>query len=125
MAHRCTASGRNAGDATPPAFCWPPTHTPTPSSAPATRSPPASLDTLHDLGRAIPDDIAIVGYDNWEIFAAEGRPPLTTIDLNLQTIGAVAVEHLFGALDGKHTSGPIRSPTRLVVRESTGPRIHA
>ena len=82
------------------------------------------VDTLHDLGRDIPDDIAVVGYDNWEVFAAEARPPLTTIDLNLQTIGAVAVEHLFGALDGNHSSGIIRCATRLVVRESTGPRIN-
>jgi LacI family transcriptional regulator len=79
-------------------------------------------DTLHDLGRRIPDDVALVGYDNWEVFAAECRPPLTTIDLNLRSIGAVAVSHLFAALDGKKTSGVIRCPGRLVVRESTGLR---
>jgi LacI family transcriptional regulator len=79
-------------------------------------------DTIHDLGRRIPDDIALVGYDNWEVFAAECRPPLTTIDLNLQNIGGIAVSHLFAALDGKRRSGVIRCPGRLVVRESTGPR---
>jgi LacI family transcriptional regulator len=81
------------------------------------------LDTLHDLGRRIPDDIALVGYDNWEVFAAESRPPLTTVDLNLQSIGAAAVEYLFAALDGHPGQGVVRCPTRLVVRESTGPRI--
>jgi LacI family transcriptional regulator len=80
-------------------------------------------DTIHDLGRRIPDDIALVGYDNWEVFAAEGRPPLTTIDLNLQHIGAIAVSQLFAALDGERSSGVIRCPGRLVVRESTGPKI--
>lgn len=79
------------------------------------------LDTLHELGRRVPDDIALVGYDNWEVFAAESRPPLTTIDLNLQHLGAVAVSHLFAALDGNPTAGVIRCPGRLVVRESTGP----
>jgi LacI family transcriptional regulator len=78
-------------------------------------------DTLHDLGRRIPDDIALVGYDNWEVFAAECRPPLTTVDLNLQALGATAVSHLFAALDGNKSSGVIRCPCRLVVRESTGP----
>lgn len=78
-------------------------------------------DTLHEQGRRIPDDIALVGYDNWEVFAAECRPPLTTVDLNLQSIGAAAVEHLFAALDGREESGVKRCPTRLVVRESTGP----
>jgi len=79
-------------------------------------------DTLHELGRRIPDDIALVGYDNWEVFAAECRPPLTTIDLNLSQIGATAVAHLFAALDGTRQTGVLRCPTRLVVRESTGPR---
>ncbi|HEU5107740.1 MAG TPA: LacI family DNA-binding transcriptional regulator, partial [Micromonosporaceae bacterium] len=66
--------------------------------------------TLTDLGRRIPEDIAIVGYDNWEIFAADCRPPLTTVDLNLQELGATAVEHLFAALDGRPRSGVLRQP---------------
>jgi LacI family transcriptional regulator len=81
----------------------------------------AVANTLHDLGRRIPDDVALVGYDNWEVFSAECRPPLTTIDLNLQQLGAVAVAHLFAALDGRPSAGAIRCPGRLVVRESTGP----
>lgn len=77
---------------------------------------------LADLGRRIPDDIALVGYDNWEIFAADCRPPLTTVDVDLQRLGTAAVEHLFNALDGRRHSGVIRQPCRLVVRESTSPR---
>jgi LacI family transcriptional regulator len=79
-------------------------------------------DTLHQMGVRIPDDVALVGYDNWEVFSAQSRPPLTTIDTNLQEIGATAAKYLFGALRGEATSGVIRHPTRLVVRESTGPR---
>ncbi|MFD4638254.1 LacI family DNA-binding transcriptional regulator [Lentzea sp. NPDC058436] len=74
---------------------------------------------LLDLGRRVPDDVAIVGYDNWEIFAADCRPPLTTIDLNLQQLGATAVTHLFAALEGSPAAGVVRQPCRLVVREST------
>ncbi len=80
-------------------------------------------DAIHELGRRIPDDVALVGYDNWEVFAAECRPPLTTVDLNLQDIGAAAVAHLFAALDGAQATGVIRHPGRLVIRESTGPRL--
>ncbi len=80
-------------------------------------------DALHQTGRRIPDDVALVGYDNWEVFAAECRPPLTTVDLNLQDIGAVAVAHLFAALDGNKTAGVIRHPGRLVIRESTEPSL--
>src|SRR4029079_9320624 len=79
-------------------------------------------DTLHQMGIRIPDDVALVGYDNWEVFSAESRPPLTTIDTKLEEIGAGAAKYLFGALGGEATSGVVRHPTRLVVRESTGPR---
>jgi LacI family transcriptional regulator len=76
-------------------------------------------DALHEMGRRIPDDVALVGYDNWEVFAAECRPPLTTVDLNLPDIGAAAVAHLFAALDGDRSPGVIRYPGRLVIRAST------
>ncbi|MFD0775056.1 LacI family DNA-binding transcriptional regulator [Streptomonospora algeriensis] len=79
------------------------------------------VEGLRDLGRRVPDDVAVVGYDNWEVFAAECRPPLTTVDLNLQHLGATAVRHLFGALNGEQASGVVRQPGRLVIRESTGP----
>jgi LacI family transcriptional regulator len=75
--------------------------------------------SLTDLGRRVPDDVAIVGYDNWEIFAADCKPPLTTIDLNLQQLGTTAVTHLFAALEGNPAAGVVRQPCRLVVREST------
>jgi LacI family transcriptional regulator len=77
--------------------------------------------TLRDLGRHIPDDVALVGYDNWAEFAADCRPPLTTVDLDLERLGATAVTHLFAALDGRPATGVLRQPCRLVVRESTGP----
>ncbi|MEU6408390.1 LacI family DNA-binding transcriptional regulator [Microbispora sp. NPDC046933] len=80
-----------------------------------------ACEALAALGRRIPDDVAVVGYDNWEALAADCRPPLTTIDLNLEQLGAAAVEHLSAALDGHRTSGVVRQPGRLVVRESTGP----
>lgn len=82
------------------------------------------VETLLDLGRRVPDDVAVVGYDNWEVFATDCRPPLTTVDLNLEQLGATAVRHLFSALDGQQGSGVIRQPGRLVVRDSTGPVPH-
>ena len=78
------------------------------------------LEGLRDFGRAVPDDVAVVGYDNWELLATESRPPLTTVDVNLEQLGAAAVRHLFAALDGQTATGVIRHPGRLIVRESTG-----
>ncbi len=80
-----------------------------------------ACDALSDLGRRIPDDVAVIGYDNWDVYAAECRPPLTTVDLNLEQLGATAVENLISALDGQRRRGVIRQQGRLVVRESTGP----
>ncbi|MEU7875089.1 LacI family DNA-binding transcriptional regulator [Dactylosporangium sp. NPDC049140] len=79
-----------------------------------------AAEALRELGRSVPDDVALVGYDNWEVFATECRPPLTTVDLNLEQLGATAVQHLFAVLDGVRHEGVVRQPGRLVVRESTG-----
>jgi LacI family transcriptional regulator len=77
-------------------------------------------EALAQLGRSVPDDIALVGFDNWEIFASECRPSLTTVDVNLEQLGAAAVRHLFAALDGNPASGTLRQPGRLIIRDSTG-----
>jgi LacI family transcriptional regulator len=78
------------------------------------------LEALREFGRSVPDDVAVVGYDNWELLATESRPPLTTVDVNLEQLGAAAVRHLFAALDGQAATGVVRHPGRLIVRESTG-----
>jgi LacI family transcriptional regulator len=80
-------------------------------------------NTVRELGRRIPDDVSIIGYDNWHEFASDCQPPLTTVDLNLQQLGETAVKHLFAALDGQPATGVIRQPCRLVVRDSTGPAV--
>ena len=38
------------------------------------------LDTLRDLGRRVPEDVAVIGYDNWEVLTTNARPELTSID---------------------------------------------
>ncbi|MEO6084749.1 MAG: LacI family DNA-binding transcriptional regulator [Umezawaea sp.] len=78
-------------------------------------------DVLSELGRRVPEDVAIVGYDNWDEFAADCRPPLTTVDLDLEELGTTAAGLMFDALDGRRQSGLVRHPCRLVVRESTAP----
>lgn len=79
------------------------------------------LEGLSELGRRAPDDIAIVGFDNWEIIATNTRPPLTTVDLQLEELGRTAAEKLFAAIEGTATGGTTALPCRLVVRESSVP----
>ncbi|GAA4084275.1 LacI family DNA-binding transcriptional regulator [Nonomuraea soli] len=79
------------------------------------------VEAARERGRRVPDDLAVVGYDNWEVLSAESRPPLTTIDMNLEVLGRTAAQHLFAAIDGRATPGVHRMPCRLVIRESTLP----
>jgi LacI family transcriptional regulator len=77
-------------------------------------------DALREAGRRIPDDIALVGYDNWDVFAAAGRPPLTTVDMRLEQLGQHAARRLLAAIGGEPSRGLEQLPCRLVIRESTG-----
>ncbi|WP_207632276.1 LacI family DNA-binding transcriptional regulator [Occultella kanbiaonis] len=77
------------------------------------------LDGLRDLGRAVPDEIAVIGTDNWEVIATGARPALTTIDTQLAQIGRLAAQRLLDAIAGRPHSGTERVPGRLVLRGST------
>lgn len=78
-----------------------------------------AIDALHELGVRIPDDVAIVGFDNWEPIASATRPALTTIDMNLQAIGHYVGQSLLDLLAGKKLSGITRLPCNLIIRESS------
>jgi LacI family transcriptional regulator len=79
-----------------------------------------ALDTARDLGRHVPDDIAVMGFDNWEVLTTNARPELTSIDANLQQLGRTAAQRVFAALDGVDVgSGTHYLPGRLVIRGST------
>jgi LacI family transcriptional regulator len=82
-----------------------------------------ALDTARDLGRSVPDDLAVIGYDNWEVLATNSRPQLTSIDANLQQLGRQAAQRVFDAIDGVNIGqGSHHLPVRLVIRGSTIPR---
>lgn len=77
-------------------------------------------DALREHGARVPDDVALVGFDNWEIIAASTRPPLTTVDMDLHELGRLAGQRLLTSIDGDVTVGIVRTPCRLVVRASCG-----
>jgi LacI family transcriptional regulator len=79
-----------------------------------------ALEALHDLGVRVPDDVAVVGFDNWEPVACGARPELTTVDMNLQEVGRCAGENLLAMLEGEHRAGLVLLPCSLIVRESSG-----
>ena len=79
-------------------------------------------DALREAGCRVPDDVALVGFDNWEVIAASSRPPLTTVDMNLRELGRAAGEGLLAAIDGHPSTGLQLLPCSLVVRESSRSR---
>jgi LacI family transcriptional regulator len=68
----------------------------------------------------VPEDVALVGYDNWEIIAAATRPPLTTMDMNLRERGAQAGGLLVGFMGGQKGGERILVAPRLAIRDSSG-----
>lgn len=74
---------------------------------------------LAEAGRVIPDDVAVVGFDDLD-FASRLHPPLTTIRQGVDDIGHEAARTLLSLLENPD-DGPRRVllPTELVVRGST------
>ena len=76
-------------------------------------------DRLRELGRSVPGDIAVTGYDNWSVMALASRPPLTTVDMELEELGRRTANLLLDVIAGESRRGQLILPTRLITREST------
>jgi LacI family transcriptional regulator len=79
-----------------------------------------AVDALRERGIRVPEDVAVVGFDNWEPIACAARPALTTVDMNLRDVGQYVGQSLLAILAGEHRSGIVRLPCSLIVRESSG-----
>jgi len=79
------------------------------------------IDALRERGIGVPDDVGVIGFDNWEIVAEATRPPLTSVDMNLAALGREAGLALLSLVGGQPAAPGIRKlPCRLVVRQSCG-----
>lgn len=79
-----------------------------------------ALERLRERGIAVPEDIAVIGFDNADELAEITRPPLTSVDMNLAELGRAAAKELVRAIGGEHRSGVIYGDVRVVPRQSTG-----
>ncbi|MFE4956573.1 LacI family DNA-binding transcriptional regulator [Streptomyces sp. NPDC056653] len=76
------------------------------------------LRALRAAGRSVPDDIAVVGFDDIPM-AEHTEPPLTTVRQPTRQMGETAARLLLSHLGGTATpDGPVVLPTELVVRLS-------
>lgn len=78
------------------------------------------LDALRDRSVRVPHDIAVVGFDNWDVIAKGTVPLLTTVDMNLHDLGQEAARRLLAMVAGQPQHGPEKLPCTLVVRDSCG-----
>jgi LacI family transcriptional regulator len=79
-----------------------------------------ALRAASELSVRVPDDLAVVGFDDIEV-AGLIQPSLTTVRQEMHEIGQAAAEALGKMIDDPGTE-PVRRtlPTRLVVRSSCG-----
>lgn len=75
------------------------------------------LRALADAGRRVPEDVAVVGFDDI-VDAAEYRPPLTTVRQDFDGLGARAVEALVAMIEAGAPASAHAVPAELVVRAS-------
>jgi DNA-binding LacI/PurR family transcriptional regulator len=77
----------------------------------------AAIGMLRERGYKVPDDVAVVGYDDISL-AAHCHPSLTTIRQNIMQAGKVLVHNLMQHLDTGIITN-VTMPVELVVRKST------
>jgi LacI family transcriptional regulator len=79
-----------------------------------------ALRALRQAGRRVPDDVALVGFDDAPV-ATYTDPPLTTVRQPIYDLGVTAIKLLLRLLE-KETEGPLRTilTTELVIRASCG-----
>jgi DNA-binding LacI/PurR family transcriptional regulator len=73
---------------------------------------------LHEAGVRVPEDIAVVGYDD-SAGSDYFTPALTTIRQPFDTVGTRAIAVLIKTIEGANPSNMLIVPT-LIVRESSG-----
>jgi signal transduction histidine kinase/DNA-binding LacI/PurR family transcriptional regulator len=77
------------------------------------------LPELQVRGIRVPDDIALVSFDD-----VKGShcltPPLTTVSVSMYEVGRQAAETLVSQLEGQKVRDQVQVPVRLVVRQSCG-----
>ncbi|MFI6261076.1 LacI family DNA-binding transcriptional regulator [Micromonospora sp. NPDC051006] len=77
----------------------------------------AALRTLREAGRRVPQDVAVIGFDDIET-AAYTEPPLTTVRQPIQEIGRQMTRQLLRLAAGGTIEPAMMLPTELILRDS-------
>lgn len=79
-----------------------------------------SIKAIREAGLHVPDDFAVVGFDDIEV-AAHTHPPLTTMRVPKEEMGALAVRKMVEFIEsGEKLNEKTLVSTELIVRDSCG-----
>jgi LacI family repressor for deo operon, udp, cdd, tsx, nupC, and nupG len=79
-----------------------------------------AMRSIEERGRRVPEDVAVVGYNNIDL-AALVKPALTTVAAPSYDMGVAAMSMLLDLLQGLPVKKRrVRLPSRLIVRRSCG-----
>jgi DNA-binding LacI/PurR family transcriptional regulator len=76
-----------------------------------------AINTLRERGKQVPQDVAVVGYDDLSIARAT-NPPLTTISQNIPMVGKLLAQNLIQNIETGQVIN-VTLPVKLVIRDST------
>jgi DNA-binding LacI/PurR family transcriptional regulator len=77
------------------------------------------MQGLRQAGRIVPEDVAVVGFDD-SLFARTLVPPLTTVHAPTEQVGWEAVRQLIRIIRGGTVEPRLVLPIELVIRQSCG-----
>ncbi len=79
-----------------------------------------AIRRLTELGRAVPGDVSVAGFDDISI-AAMTAPSLSTVRLPLREMGRRGFEKAVAQLNGDPAGPEVVLPTQVILRDSTAP----
>ncbi|OKJ91631.1 hypothetical protein AMK33_34920 [Streptomyces sp. CB02400] len=77
-----------------------------------------AVEAARELGRRIPDDLGVVGFDDWDALTLGSRPPLSSVNMRLEELGRQAAHRLFDSHAGED-HGSVTVACELVARDSS------
>ena len=114
-----TATSPKPSDTPRPSSCSQLDDRPTAIFAANDRMALGAMAAISDLGLRVPEDVALVGFDDVPM-SSYLRPALTTVSVSAHELGKKAMDILLADIEGRSTRRRVRVATQLIVRDSCG-----